>query len=347
LAQRHDMHVFAQDIEHQLTGVTYHQVPCFLNRPRWINQLWFALATWWMTRRGFDVVHSHENTWHGMVQTVHVVPVKYGLFHGRSGVRLVLQWLKVLTSLRLLTYLALERARYAAPRHIVLASQSVRDIMAQWHPDTRQRLQVITPGIDRLSAPATALVKISAREELGLPPQGRCVLFVGNDFRKKGLPTLLQALSSLPEDVYLAVVGPKAQMPRIQHDMDAAKVHSRVFFVGSLQAMEPAYAAADCLAHPTLEDTFGMVVLEAMAAGVPAVVSARQFCGISALIEHGSQALILHDPHDAQSLAGHLKRALFDLPTRDNLIRRAQLFAGDFQWSRLALQQEALYFEVA
>jgi hypothetical protein len=110
------VHVFAQEIDHQWPGVTYHKVSAPLRKPRWINQLWFATATWWATRSGFDVVHSHENTWHGEVQTVHVMPVKYSLFQGRHGLRRVLRWIKVVTSPRLLAYLGLERARYAAAR---------------------------------------------------------------------------------------------------------------------------------------------------------------------------------------------------------------------------------------
>ena len=98
LAATHEIHVFAQSIEHSWPGVSYHHISMPLRRPRWINQLWFATATWWATRRGFDVVHSHENTWHGDVQTVHVLPVRYNLFHGRAGWRLFLRSIKVVTS---------------------------------------------------------------------------------------------------------------------------------------------------------------------------------------------------------------------------------------------------------
>src|SRR6478672_9584773 len=82
LAARHEVHVFSQEIHHQWPGVTYHRVSAPLRKPRWVNQLWFGTSTWWATRRGFDVVHSHENSWHGDVQTVHVMPVLYSLFRG-------------------------------------------------------------------------------------------------------------------------------------------------------------------------------------------------------------------------------------------------------------------------
>ena len=105
LAARHEIHVFAQQLDHNWPGVAYHRVSAPFLRPRWINQLWYAGATWWATRRGFDVVHSHENTWHGQVQTMHVMPVQHNLFHGRTGLSRMLRWIKAVTSPRLLVYL--------------------------------------------------------------------------------------------------------------------------------------------------------------------------------------------------------------------------------------------------
>ena len=46
LSQRHEVHVFAQQIKHDAPGVTYHRVAMPLRKPRWINQLWYAWATW-------------------------------------------------------------------------------------------------------------------------------------------------------------------------------------------------------------------------------------------------------------------------------------------------------------
>ena len=115
-----------------------------MRKPRWLNQLWYAFATWRSTRTGFDIVHSHENTWHGNVQTVHVVPVKQNLFHGRTGARRLLRWIKVVTSPRLLTYLGLERLRFrgAQRRRVVATEQSERDL-ATVYPDSRATTSVL------------------------------------------------------------------------------------------------------------------------------------------------------------------------------------------------------------
>ncbi|MDO9113089.1 MAG: glycosyltransferase family 4 protein [Polaromonas sp.] len=345
LAQRHEIHVFAQQIRHHAPGVTYHLVSMPLRKPRWLNQLWYATATWWATRRGFDVVHSHENTWQGQVQTVHVLPVKYNLFHGRTGWRRVLAWAKVWSSPRLLTYLGLERLRVAARggRCVVVTSASLGDTLAATYPGTAAVTTVITPGVVLPAAPTGAQEQSAARVQLGLPPRGRCLLLVGNDYRKKGLGTLLRVLRDLPADVVLAVVGNPGQIPVFERQAQAEGVAGRVFFLGSLQDVAPAYRAADCLVHPTLEDTFAMVVLEAMAHGLPVVVSSAAYCGISSLLSHGADALLLDDPQDAAKLAGTLKQVLGDEALRQQLGNQARAFASRYQWPAIARQQEVVY----
>ena len=79
LAHRHELHVFCQETDQPLEQATYHKLwrPC--QRPRWVTQLFYALATWWLTRSGFDVVHSHENVFHGQVHTLHVQSVAKGI----------------------------------------------------------------------------------------------------------------------------------------------------------------------------------------------------------------------------------------------------------------------------
>ena len=184
----------------------------------------------------------------------------------------------------------------------------------------------------------------AARISLGLPPNVPCLLFVANDFRKKGLQTLLEALRLLPDDVVLAVVGNSLQLSAFSHQINQAGLTSRVFFLGTLPDIRLAYAAADCLAHPTLEDTFAMVVLEAMAHSLPVVVSSAKYCGISGLLAHEGNALLLDDPRDAAALSDCLRRVLDDEALKTKLAHAARAFAEKFEWSDIAAAQEKLYY---
>ena len=349
LCARHEVHVFTQHAGNVLPGVTYHPVALPLRRPRWINQLYFATATWWATRHGFDVVHSHENTWHGNVQTVHVLPVKHNLFHGKRGLALALRWLKVATSPRLLTYLWLERQRYApAPRRsVVLTSQALLGQFLEAYPQARAMTEVIAPGVASAPGPCSAMQKQQSRTDLGLPAQGRGLLLVGNDFRKKGLPTLMQALAHLPEDVWLAVVGQSRQLADMRSLAQRLDVAHRVWFLGSLSDMDRAYQAADCLVHPTLEDTYAMVVLEAMAHGLPVVVSGARWCGISAELTEDANALFLNEPRSPGALAALMARVLGDAPLARNLGANASAFAAQHTWAQVASLHEAVFGQIA
>ena len=348
LAAHHDIHVFAQEIAHHWPGVTYHRISMPMSKPRWINQLWFATCTWWRTRKDFDVVHSHENTWHGDVQTVHVLPVKHTLFRELRGWRKILKWVKVATSPRLTAYLGLERLRFACQPHrkIVVTSDSLRTIMELTYPESRTMISVITPGVVLPHLPVTQLRKKNARTLLGLPLNGNCILFIANDFRKKGLPTLLQALARCPHDFVLAVAGNSSELTFFMSQVKTLDLQSRVFFLGSLIDVEPAYVAADCLAHPTLEDTFAMVVLEAMSYGLPVIVSSPKYCGISGLLQDGENALIVADPLNVSELHQALEYVLTQPLAHAHFGKGATEFARSYQWGRLARQQELLYLNL-
>ena len=298
LAAGNEVHVFAQHISHSYPGVTYHLLPWGVRRPRWVNQLIFSYQVWRQTREGFDIVHSHENVWNGNVQAVHVLPAKHGLFNGRTGLSLWVQWLRVATSPRLLTYLWLERMRFAPGnrRRIVAASSALASAMKQAYPASAESIAVITPGVEMpTSTPGSELVlRTQARESLGLPSSGTCVLFIGNDFRKKGLPALIQSmvrLRDLGEDLFIAVAGNPAQRDAMVGLARELGLADRIYFLGALGQMDGAYRAANYLVHPTLQDAYAMVVLEAMAYGLPVIVSAPPYCGIADDLTDGEDAL--------------------------------------------------------
>ncbi|MFZ2738195.1 MAG: glycosyltransferase family 4 protein [Burkholderiaceae bacterium] len=348
LIERHDIHVFCQETNRPVTGATYHRVFCLSRKPRWLNQLLFALATWIKTRRGFDVVHSHENTWHGQIQTIHVKPIRLNLFVGHDSVGLVWQWIKVALSPRLLTYVWLEAARFKfkSNRKIVATSQSLGAQCAKTYPPSAAGLSVITPGT---SVALHQPTRVAAHQQLGLSGLGqqRLVLFVANDYRRKGLDTLLQAMCLLPLNVSLLIAGNTEQMAKYAQQAKRLGLSQRVRFLGPLTNLCVAYCAADCLAHPTLEDSFAMVVLEAMAHGLPVVVSGPAYCGISQQLTDGRHALLLQDPQDPNQLSDRL-RAVLEQPELDTqLSQQGLLFAQAHSWESAALQYEALYQQAA
>lgn len=346
LASRHEIHVYAQESNHPVAGVTYHRVFCLSRKPRWINQLVFALATWLQTRSGFDVVHSHENTWHGQIQTIHVRPVRHNLFFSHRGIRRLLQWVKVALSPRLMTYVLLEGARFKSrpSRKVVATSENLRTECEQAYPDSTLAVSVVVPGTN---LPVNLPSRQAARQVLDLPQDSPLVLFVANDYARKGLGTLFQAMTKLPAETSLVVVGNPKSVPKFRELAEQMGLRERIYFLGSLDDLSHVYCAADCLAHPTLEDSFAMVVLEAMAHGLPVVVSGPEHCGISRQLAHGTDALLLPDPKDPQALAELVGAALGNKGLAEDLRRHGLKFAQQHSWDRAALQYEQLYLQAA
>lgn len=349
LAEQHEVHVFCQTEFNALPAITTHVMGWLLNKPRWLNMLLFSLWTRRQTRHGFDIVHSHENVFHGNVQTFHVKPVTHNLFHGQQGMRLALTWLKVLLSPRLLSYLAVERARVRKPDHKILitASQLLKDLYVRTFALRPTDVQVLTPGVSVVATSADkqeqALLKNKCKQDLHLPQDKKLLLMVGHNYQKKGLAVLLQALVHLPPQLALVVVGDTHQIPTWQLKAQQLGVSDRVFFLGQQRQMDQVYQACDVFVHATLEDVFPIVVLEAMSHGLPVVVSPAPYCLSSNLLTHQKEAWVLTDPRDGQELATALMRIDADPVLAKELTRHALIFVQQYSWDHLVQQQIHMY----
>ena len=346
LAVLHDVHVFAQEMDNTLGAVTYHPIPLFFKRPRWLNQLWFALATWWLTRRGFDIVHSHENTWHGQVQTVHVVPMRCKPIEHLSLIQRLNRGFKYLTSPRIWTYAALEFFRFQRqPKRLwVAVSKPLQMQLRKMQASVAQgQVLSIAPGIYPHSS---HLNKTDKSLPFGGAETAKVLLWVGNDAVKKNLDTVLAALSNLDASYRLLVVGKAYPTKPWQDKLVRLGIADRVSYLGVVSNMEQVYVSADILLHPTLEDTFGMVVLEAMSYGLPVVVSQASYCGVAADLQHGANAIILSDPLDTNSLTAAVVQ--LSEPTLYAQHRQAVLaFAGQHHWTDAAKQYDDLFQQLA
>ncbi len=350
LSARHEVHVYAQTFGAE-TPTTWraHKIPGPLRRPRWINQLWFALATAWLTRKNFDVVYSHEHSWHGHVQCFHVLPIRHSLLAHRSGWRKVLRVLKIITSPRLLAYWWLEGARFhglASGRRVVLAvSAPLQQILENTYPRSKGLTQVIPPGVKGVAAIEPG-ERALARQALGLPQDVHVVLLVANDPLRKGLAVLIEAMGLLPASWRLVVAGQKPPASKYEHLAEQHGASDKIIFLGPQNNLRQAYLAADVLAHPTLEDTYAMVVLEAMAHGTPVVVSGLPYCGISAELTHGVHAMVIEDPRNPHDVVQALTQLAQNPDLSRRLVEQGQAWAKQKTWAACAHVHERIFEQI-
>jgi len=310
--------------------------------PSWLRVLCFALRARRLTRTGFDLVHSHVNGWCGDVEVAHVTPVRW-----RWRVAATARGKRLLSylSLRVQTYLALEAARFR-PRaaHCVVA---VSDLIAgQLQAAYGQRdVPVIMPGVAPAAA-AAAQWRTSIRAQLGVGAGATVCLMVARDPLRKGFDTAVQALRHLPADTLLVLVGGGAVARAWLQRSPYAEVQARVRLLGELADVRPYYAAADVCLHPTRNDSFGMAPLEAMAYGVPVVLSPMPWCGFAQYVQHGVHALVLEQPEDAQALAGFVMQLRDQPALRQGLSAAGRVLAGQYGWHQVAQQYQHVYAQI-
>ena len=241
-------------------------------------RLWaFARAVCKAVAKGdYDLVQSHERL--GCCD----------IFRAGDGVhrewlrqrdRILPAWRRGLTRLSLFHQLGLwqERRMFASPRLkvIIANSEGVKADILRHYPETRARIEVIYNGVDlqRFRPGLKDEFRQPMRERFGIAPNAPVFLFVGSGFERKGLATAIEAISRLSADTYLVVVGKDRHQRRYQSQAERLGIASRVHFVGPQTDVRPYYGMADVFVFPSLYDPFPNAVLEAMACGLPVIVS--------------------------------------------------------------------------
>jgi glycosyltransferase involved in cell wall biosynthesis len=226
-------------------------------------------------------------------------------------------------------YRPFEQAVLARANAIIATSQSYLDAsraLVPWHAKVR----VVPLGID----PADGA---DARPELW-PASGLRLLAVGRLGRYKGFDVLLKALAIVP-DASLLLVGDGECARGLRTQASAEGVDRRIAFAGEIDdaTLAGAYAAADVFVLPSLDrgEAFGLVLLEAMRAGLPVVASAIRGSGVGEVVFDGDTGLLV-EAGQADALAAAIERV------RDPALRARFGAAGHRRWmERFTLAESA------
>jgi phosphatidylinositol alpha-mannosyltransferase len=186
----------------------------------------------------------------------------------------------------------------------------------------------------------------SAAPAEDLPP-GRRLLWVGRLDPQKGFPVAVRAferLASEMPDLWFVVAGDGADRA-VLGDLPLAS-RERVIVLGTVERDRlPRYhAAADAFVSPALgQESFGMVLVEAMAAGLPVV--ATDILGYREVVDDGVEGLLV-PPRDAGALAGALRRVLEERELSKSMGEAGRARAPRYSWEVVGPQVEAVYDEV-
>jgi len=212
-----------------------------------------------------------------------------------------------------------------------------------------EHVAVVSPGVDlSLFKPGP---RAAARERLGLPPHAKIVAFVGRIQPLKAPDVLIQALAEMhdPDALALIVGGPSGSgldrptaLIELAH---ALGVSDRVRFLPpqAAERLADVYRAADIVAVPSYNESFGLVALEAQACGTPVVAAAVG--GLVTAVRDGISGVLI-DGHGAADWARVLGGLLAAPTWRAELSAGAIQHASDFSWDNTADRLVEVYSDV-
>jgi glycosyltransferase involved in cell wall biosynthesis len=226
-----------------------------------------------------------------------------------------------------------DQARHAAARAdiVIAVSEFTRGQVIALLGVRPERVRVVHHGIRRLPFPDP-----TAREKV--------ILNVGAIQKRKNIARLVEAFEAVDPSWRLVLIGSSGYgAAEIHASIAASSAAERISVLGYVTAEELAgwYARAAIFAFPSLDEGFGMPVLEAMAAGAPVLTSTR-----SALPEVAGDAALLADPEDTGALVHALVRLTEDEDLRAQLSQLGMERAKLFTWEKAVEETWKVYTEL-
>ncbi len=227
---------------------------------------------------------------------------------------------------------------------VITVSKYEEKIIAGKFPEAAPKISVIANGVDehfhnKYSAEELALV----RDKYALPQQ--FILFLGNRAPKKNTANVIRAYvhycESEPDALPIVIVDyPRERVQKILSSINKAHLIAHFILPGYIptETMPFLYNCCALFLYPSLRESFGIPILEAMACGAPVITADN-----SAMPETAGGAALLTEAEKPLSIAKDMVKVLQDESLRKSLIQKGFLRAAQFSWSSAAVQLLKIY----
>lgn len=304
---------------------------------------WFSTVGSVLARRALagrdDVVSiCHNDALFGDVY------VNHGIVHAAMEARGGRWWRTLRNPVHLFTG-ARDTLRYASPKvHRAIVNLVVADErdLRRFYPRVSPPSTIIGNGVDTdRFAPPSRDARAEARAALDLADDDLAIVFIGHEYERKGLPLILEAMAQGPTHWHLVVVGGTPDMVRRLRDSRLARLLGpRLHTVGTTPDPRPQLAAGDVLAFPSAHESYALVVMEALASGLP-VVATGTGCVPDVITPGVTGFVVDRDP-------GSIRSALHQVDTADRsaMSQAARAVALEHTWTDVALAYLDLFDRV-
>ncbi|WP_462381081.1 glycosyltransferase family 4 protein [Pseudomonas sp. Marseille-QA0892] len=225
-----------------------------------------------------------------------------------------------------------ERAVFApeSRTQILMISEVQQPLFIKHYGTPVERFHLLPPGIaaDRRAPANAAEIRAEFRQEFGLGDDDRLVVQIGSGFKTKGLDRSLKAIAALPKAVKrrtrLIVIGQDDPKPFLLQTKTLG-ISENVQILKGRSDIPRFLLGADLLIHPAYNENTGTVLLEAVVAGLPVLVT--DVCGYAHFIDEAEAGRVLRSPFRQEQLNEQLTAMLQDDPARQCWSRNALAFA--------------------
>jgi len=342
LNPRYDIHVFANRWSSNSPRVAFHKVPV-INFPKFLTTMSFAhFAKNKMARMEFDLIHAHDRIFGADIYTMHGIPHRLWIHEVRKKNMSLndhaTEWAeKILVE------------SSGCRRFISVSNLAQEKFLQAYHIDT-ESTRVIHPGIDagKFRSLDRELCRREIRSLWGIGQADFVILFVSMNFDIKGLDTLMAAVAktklSCPEEkIKLLIVG-KGEEKEYRRMAKSLGIGDDVIFAGvHREKLEPIYMASDVFSILSKFDTFGITVLEAMAASLPVVVSGN--VGAKDIVKQGINGFVVEERTDIDAISEKIG-LLLNREVRLRMGEAAYETAMNNSWEAVARKYELIYDEL-
>lgn len=359
--KKHEVHLLTSTTDLSLNE--YYNIPNLIihkkkvaRRPYWLQMLMNAYlntkyAKDLKNKFNIDVIHS--NTWESFSCDVLTMHSCYRV------------WLKIANKVlqeesSYLKYLLYSIRRWFLPKNrvflaveknvlekgskkIMVASENIKKGILENYNIPEEKIVVVPHAVDLDEFKPNPQKRLEIREKYNIKENDIVLMLSGYEFKRKGLKYVIEALPLVRGRIKLLAVG--EENPKTYKELAISLgVLDKIIFTGFVPKIKDYYTAADIYVFPTTYEPFGLVVLEAMASGLPVIVS--KLTGAAELIKNGKEGLLLHNPTDSKEIAEKINVLVDNKDLRKQMGENAYKTAQEYSWDRLAKRILEVYKEV-
>lgn len=232
-------------------------------------------------------------------------------------------------------------------KSVIAVSPLVKEQLMQEYRVPGKDIVVIPNGVNlsefTLENETRERIRNDLRRHYRIEDDDRVVLFVGHDFKRKGLDYVIKALRLVPAKTKLLIVGKGCNpfgIPFYQKLAQRLGFFDRVIFAGSVSNVTDYYHAGDIFTLLSLDEPCSLAVLEAMASRTPVIVS--KAVGAPYVLENREEGMVIKDPSDINEIAEAIN-SLSDLNLRRGIIAGGWQKAKTLSWEKMTERVTAVY----